>query len=312
MKHWLRDRSACPGVQLRNNPIGSGGGVAQVLRGAMHFDGSDNLLWQNDVEFSRSACAGSRAIDVPMAVGLVALGYNVEGVDSLVLDASTLTRIFDSRITMWNDPEIWCLNPGALLAEIKDQCRAPLRQFGCHAELERLPGGCRTGAVAVRESKGVTGQGAVMRHPVQTRSCPPGAARTVRSVLRAVLRQKRGHIQRIAVPSTAVAPGQAAAEAPTGSVPIAARIDGSPPHRASDHRGSPRALHQRHPDRAPRRIRTTALPSARHHFRGCRRPALSHLATQLTSSCTVGGETSRLSAGLGVHLCRVDVRSAVC
>ncbi|MFJ5050478.1 sigma-70 family RNA polymerase sigma factor [Streptomyces sp. NPDC088719] len=32
----------------------------------------------------------------------------------------------------------------------------------------------------------------------------------------------------------------------------------------------------------------------------------------VTSSCTVGGETSRLSAGLGVHLCRVDVRSAVC
>ncbi|MEU4030480.1 hypothetical protein AB0F60_30415 [Streptomyces anulatus] len=40
------------------------------------------------------------------------------------------------------------------------------------------------------------------------------------------------------------------------------------------------------------------------------RPRLS--GAQLTSSCTVGGETSRLSAGLGVHLCRVDVRSAVC
>ncbi|MEW2426169.1 helicase associated domain-containing protein [Streptomyces nigra] len=40
-----------------------------------------------------------------------------------------------------------------------------------------------------------------------------------------------------------------------------------------------------------------------------------HLATKnelVTSSCTVGREASRMAAGLGVHLCRVDVRSAVC
>ncbi|CAO0832402.1 hypothetical protein SMICM17S_03281 [Streptomyces microflavus] len=104
-------------MQLRYNPIGSGGGVVQFLRGATHFGGSDTPLSQDDVEFSRRTCPGSRAIGLPMVGGPVAIGYNVEGVDSLVLDAPTLARIFDSRITMWNDPEIRRLNPGARLPE---------------------------------------------------------------------------------------------------------------------------------------------------------------------------------------------------
>ncbi|MEU5370671.1 phosphate ABC transporter substrate-binding protein PstS [Streptomyces sp. NPDC005951] len=118
MKHWLQEyQNACPEVQLRYNPIGSGGGVAEFLLGATHFGGSDTPLSEDDVEFSSRACPGSRAIDLPMVGGPVAIGYNVDGVDSLVLDASTLARIFDSRITMWNDPEIRRLNPGAQLPE---------------------------------------------------------------------------------------------------------------------------------------------------------------------------------------------------
>lgn len=118
MKHWLQEyQNACPEVQLRYNPIGSGGGVAEFLLGATHFGGSDTPLSEDDVEFSSRACPGSRAIDLPMVGGPVAIGYNVDGVDSLVLDASTLARIFDSRITMWNDPEIRRLNPGVRLPE---------------------------------------------------------------------------------------------------------------------------------------------------------------------------------------------------
>lgn len=116
MKHWMRGyQSACPGVRIRYDPIGSGGGVAQFLRGATNFGGSDTPLSEDDFEFSRSTCPGSRAIDLPMVGGPVAIGYNVDGVDSLVLDASALAKIFDTRITMWNDPEIRRLNPGARL-----------------------------------------------------------------------------------------------------------------------------------------------------------------------------------------------------
>ncbi|ATW49582.1 phosphate ABC transporter substrate-binding protein PstS [Streptomyces peucetius subsp. caesius ATCC 27952] len=116
MKHWMREyETACPGVQIRYAPIGSGGGVAQFLRGATAFGGTDTPLSEEEFEYSRDVCPGSTAIDLPMVGGPVAIGYNIDGVDRLVLDASTVARIFDSEITKWNDPEIQRLNPGVRL-----------------------------------------------------------------------------------------------------------------------------------------------------------------------------------------------------
>ncbi|MFD9969687.1 phosphate ABC transporter substrate-binding protein PstS [Streptomyces sp. NPDC059015] len=116
MKHWIDQyQRACPGVRIAYNPVGSGAGVAQFLRGATAFGGTDSALGAQDVEISRTFCAGGRAIDLPMAGGPVALGYHLPGVDGLVLDAPTLAAIFDSRITAWNHPDIRRLNPGARL-----------------------------------------------------------------------------------------------------------------------------------------------------------------------------------------------------
>ncbi|QGV76912.1 phosphate ABC transporter substrate-binding protein PstS [Streptomyces ficellus] len=116
MKHWMREyQKACPGVEIRYVPIGSGGGVAQFLRGATVLGGTDSPLKADEVELSRDACRGGRAIDLPMVGGPIAIGYNLSGVDDLVLDAPTLARIFDSEITRWDAPEIRRLNPGAAL-----------------------------------------------------------------------------------------------------------------------------------------------------------------------------------------------------
>ncbi|MFF8841167.1 phosphate ABC transporter substrate-binding protein PstS [Streptomyces sp. NPDC015127] len=116
MKHWMREyQRACPGVQIRYVPIGSGGGVAQFLRGATVLAGTDSALKPDEVEASRQTCPGGRAIDLPMVGGPIAIGYNVDGVDDLVLDAPTLARIFDSEITRWDAPEIQRLNPGVSL-----------------------------------------------------------------------------------------------------------------------------------------------------------------------------------------------------
>lgn len=113
MKHWMRAyQEACPGVEIRYVPIGSGGGVAQFLRGATVIGGTDSPLKADDVERSREVCRGGRAIDLPMVGGPIAIGYNLNGVKDLVLDATTLAKIFDSEITMWNAPEIKRLNPG--------------------------------------------------------------------------------------------------------------------------------------------------------------------------------------------------------
>ncbi len=116
MKHWIRQyQQACPGVLIRYVPIGSGGGVAQFLRGATVFGGTDTALTPEEFGISREVCNGGRAIDLPMVAGPIAIGYNLDGIKDLVLDAPTLAKIFDSEITVWNDPQIQRLNPGVRL-----------------------------------------------------------------------------------------------------------------------------------------------------------------------------------------------------
>ena len=116
MKYWIEQyQRACPGVQIAYNPLGSGAGAAQFLRGATAFGGSDSALKPEEVALSKQTCTGGRAINLPMAGGPIAVGYNLPGVDDLVLDAPTLAKIFDTRITRWDAPEIRRLNPGAKL-----------------------------------------------------------------------------------------------------------------------------------------------------------------------------------------------------
>ncbi|MFG3497362.1 phosphate ABC transporter substrate-binding protein PstS [Streptomyces sp. NPDC047928] len=113
MAHWMEEyQAACPGVKVRYAPLGSGAGVAQFLRGATQIGGTDGALTPDEVVRSAEVCRGGRAIDLPMVGGPIAIGYHLDGVDDLVLDASALARIFNSEITVWNDPAIRRLNPG--------------------------------------------------------------------------------------------------------------------------------------------------------------------------------------------------------
>lgn len=119
MKYWIEQyQRACAGVQIRYDPLGSGAGVAQFLRGATSFGGSDGALKSEEVEWSKEVCQGGSAIDLPMVGGPVAIGYSLAGVDDLVLDAATLAKIFDARITTWDHADIRRLNPGTDLPSL--------------------------------------------------------------------------------------------------------------------------------------------------------------------------------------------------
>ncbi|MFI6381293.1 phosphate ABC transporter substrate-binding protein PstS [Streptomyces sp. NPDC050658] len=119
MKYWIKQyQRACPDVQIAYNPLGSGAGGAQFLRGATAFGGSDSALKPAEAHQAPGVCPDGRVINLPMVGGSIAIGYNLPGVDDLVLDARTLGKIFDSRITRWDDPEIQELNPGTDLPSI--------------------------------------------------------------------------------------------------------------------------------------------------------------------------------------------------
>ncbi|MEU6577752.1 phosphate ABC transporter substrate-binding protein PstS [Streptomyces sp. NPDC046805] len=118
---WVKQFSQACGVQINYKGGGSGAGVTAFNQGQVAFAGSDSALKPEEVAASKKICKGGQGIDLPMVGGPIAVGYNVPGVDNLVLDAPTLAKIFDSKITNWNDPAIKKLNPSAKLPNLKIQ-----------------------------------------------------------------------------------------------------------------------------------------------------------------------------------------------
>jgi phosphate transport system substrate-binding protein len=113
---WVKNyQTACKETQINYKDIGSGGGVQEWLQGTTAFAGSDSALKPEEVAKSKKICKGGQGVNLPMVGGPVAVSYNVPGVDNLVLDASAVAKIFDSKIKKWNDPEIKKLNPDAKL-----------------------------------------------------------------------------------------------------------------------------------------------------------------------------------------------------
>ncbi|GHA60852.1 MULTISPECIES: phosphate ABC transporter substrate-binding protein PstS [Streptomyces] len=118
---WVKNFSQACGVQINYKGGGSGAGVTAFTQGQVAFAGSDSPLKPEEVTASKQICKGGQGIDLPMVGGPIAIGYNVPGVDNLVLDAPTLAKIFDSKITKWNDPAIAALNKGVKLPDLKIQ-----------------------------------------------------------------------------------------------------------------------------------------------------------------------------------------------
>jgi phosphate transport system substrate-binding protein len=116
----------CSGKTLAYNPTGSGAGVDQFLAKQVDFAGSDSALKDDQVAKAADRCGGGEAWNLPLVFGPVALAFNVEGADKLVVNGDVLAKIFSGQITKWNDPAIAGLNSGATLpdADIKPVYRS--------------------------------------------------------------------------------------------------------------------------------------------------------------------------------------------
>ncbi|MFB7498892.1 phosphate ABC transporter substrate-binding protein PstS [Streptomyces sp. NPDC056161] len=118
---WVAAFSQACGVQINYKAGGSGAGVTSFNQGQLAFAGSDSALKPEEVTASKKVCSGGQGIDLPMVGGPIAVGYNLDGVDNLVLDAPTLAKIFDGKIKTWDDAAIKKLNPSAKLPSTKIQ-----------------------------------------------------------------------------------------------------------------------------------------------------------------------------------------------
>src|SRR5262252_8462675 len=106
---WFSDyHKAHPDVQINYQPIGSGGGIRQVLAGTVDFGASDGPM--TDEQLSQ---AKMKILHVPTVLGAVVPAYNVPGVTGEVnFTPEVLAGIFLGKINNWNDKSIAAVNQG--------------------------------------------------------------------------------------------------------------------------------------------------------------------------------------------------------
>jgi phosphate transport system substrate-binding protein len=103
-------------VTVDYDPAGSGAGKVQFLAGAFSYAASDAALSEEEAQAGSPRCVeGSEAINLPVYVSPLVLIFNIEGIDTLQLDAAAVAGIFNGTIEQWNDPALAALNPGVPL-----------------------------------------------------------------------------------------------------------------------------------------------------------------------------------------------------
>ncbi|MBX6389662.1 MAG: phosphate ABC transporter substrate-binding protein PstS [Frankia sp.] len=118
MEAWIAGfTEANPDATVNYDPAGSGAGREQFTSGAVQFAGSDAYLKDDEVTAAQETCGGD-FIEFPAYISPIAVAYNLPGVDSLKLSPSVIARIFDAKITKWNDPAIAALNEGVTLPDL--------------------------------------------------------------------------------------------------------------------------------------------------------------------------------------------------
>ena len=106
---WFSDyNKAHPDVQINYQPIGSGGGIRQVLAGTVDFGASDGPM--TDEQLGQ---AKIKILHIPTVLGAVVPAYHVPGVtEDLKFSPQVIADICLGKINNWNDKAIAQDNPG--------------------------------------------------------------------------------------------------------------------------------------------------------------------------------------------------------
>ena len=112
-------QTAHTGVTVNYDPTGSGAGRETFQQGASSFAGSDRAFKLEEIEAGPfDGCATDDIVEFPAYISPIAVIFNVDGVDSLKLDAPTVAKIFTGEITKWNDSAIASQNDGVDLPDL--------------------------------------------------------------------------------------------------------------------------------------------------------------------------------------------------
>src|SRR5690606_33847965 len=84
------------------------------------FTGSDRAFKDDELAADNfEACVpGSPIVEIPAYISPIAIIFNLDGVDSLNMDAATIAGILKGDITNWNDAAIASQNDGVDLPDL--------------------------------------------------------------------------------------------------------------------------------------------------------------------------------------------------
>ena len=105
-------KSMQPSLTVNYGGGGSGKGRTDLASGVVSFAGSDSPIPSDET----SNFKGKAVLYFPVLIGPITVSYNLSGLSKpLQLDAPTIAKIFQAKVTKWNDPAIAALNPGVKL-----------------------------------------------------------------------------------------------------------------------------------------------------------------------------------------------------
>jgi phosphate transport system substrate-binding protein len=109
------DYNAKCGVKLNYQSIGSGGGIKAWTENTVDFGASDAFLKDSEIA---AAAAKGEPVEIPTTFGAVVVAYNLKGLAApLKMTPDVIARIFDGKITKWNDEAIAAVNAGVTLPD---------------------------------------------------------------------------------------------------------------------------------------------------------------------------------------------------
>lgn len=104
-------RNIAKNVTINYAAIGSGGGESAIEQNTVNFGATDVPMMASDLKQAKGPI-----VQVPVALGGVAIAYNVKGVHGgLHLTGQVLADIFLGQITNWDSSQIQKINPGVKL-----------------------------------------------------------------------------------------------------------------------------------------------------------------------------------------------------
>lgn len=109
---WIAEyNKEFPNIRINYQPIGSGGGIRQIIAGTVDFGATDAPMKDDE-----SKQAPGKLFHIPATIGAVVLSYKVpEVTEPLKLSPEVLADIYLGKVKKWNDPKIAADNAGAKL-----------------------------------------------------------------------------------------------------------------------------------------------------------------------------------------------------